>query len=113
MKTDYLQIGSHKFARNARLVVDTLFHAGGTAHGMFQKKKHGVMFTTLQGEPRAFLVANSSGTQFFVTAFRQADGRTRYMHSISETDKVWLGMAGMSYSEEIGCAMKTWEAASK
>lgn len=86
--------------------LDTLFQPidGRTAAGTYKRTAGGVTFYTLSGEPFAHLVTNRHGERFFVTASRASDGRVWYMHALSTVDAERLGLAGLTYSEEIAAA---------
>ncbi len=105
---DYLTVGSTKFARTPALLTESLFHAGGTANGIYKATKKGVLFMKPDGSPFAFLVANKHGERFFVSCHRQEDGRIRYMFSTCGLDEIHLGIAGMGYAQSGNEAVRVW-----
>jgi len=107
-----IAVGSTKFARNEKALVATLFNASGTASGLFRVRKNGVLFMSPDRSPFAFLVANPNQSQFFVSASRQSDGRTRYSFGLSTVDAVRLGVSGMKYSEQSNEAERVFAEAS-
>lgn len=90
------------FTENPAAAVDTLFnpHNGRTASGTFRKLSGGILFRDLKGEKRAFLVMNKQGEKFFVSCFQDEKGRTIYSKALSTADETFLGIKGLSYSEE-------------
>lgn len=111
-KPTLLAVGSTKFARNGAALVSTLFESSGTASGLFRIRKNGVLFMLPDGTPFAFLVANAGQSQFFVSASKQSDGRTRYSFGLSDADAVRLGISGLSYSAQSDEAARVWAVAS-
>ncbi len=107
-----LAVGSVYFAANARLLVDSLFNAGGTASGTFKARERAVLFSDGKDEPFAALVANPGQSRFFVSCSRsEADGgRVRYMFGLADSDAIKLGLAGMRYSAICDEADRVWEA---
>jgi hypothetical protein len=107
---DYLTVGQTCFARTPALLTESLFRSGGTANGSYKVRKNGVLFLKPCGAPFAFLVANPHREPFFVSCFRQDDGRVRYMFSTCGVDEVRLGIAGLGYSAERAEASRVWDA---
>lgn len=60
----------------------------------------GVLFSDGSGEPRAFLVQNRHGDEPFFVSCTKANGQMRYMHALSECDQEFLGVWGLTYTEE-------------
>lgn len=105
-----LQIGSATFVRRTSQAVDALFTGPRTPSGLFKPLKYGVLFSTLAGEPFAFLVANRGQSQFFVSCSRLADGKIRYQFGLSWVDEAKLGLKGMSYGTICDAAANAWTA---
>ena len=82
------------FVRKNSQITDTLFLPGGTASGTFKVTAAGILFSNLQGEPFAFLVANRHGERFFVSCSRSEPdgGRIRYLFSTMTCDEKYLGL---------------------
>lgn len=80
------------FSPSKSALVSSLFNPGGTASGFFKMRANGILFCRGNGDAWFFLVANKHGERFFVTCGKQSDGRTVYMHSLSEYDRVPLGI---------------------
>lgn len=104
-----ITVGSLKFARSASALVDTLFAPGGTASGMFKLRKHSVLFRRPDGEAFACLIANPGQSKFFVTAFKLADGVTRYSYGLTDESKRLLGLESLTYSQQADEASRVWE----
>ncbi len=79
------------YARTGRDMVASLFSPGGTANGLFKRRKNGVALYGMDGKLRAFIVSNTHGERFAVTAY-EFQGRPRYMHGLTEADRQWLGL---------------------
>lgn len=93
-----------KFARDGAVFIP----CGHPIGGIYKVRKNGILFSDLSGEPFAFLVANPGQTQFFVSAFRQNDGRMRYMFGLSSVDEARLGLSDLSYGEQGEEAARVW-----
>jgi hypothetical protein len=87
-----LVINGQKYAPSASAFTESLFTSGGTCAGQYRKHKGGILLLDLQGKPFAFVVANRQDAPWIVTAFRQEDGRTRYMYGMSEHTERLLGL---------------------
>lgn len=103
-----LCVGKRRFVPTKQALVDSLFLAGGTADGIFKVRANGVLFCTPNGEPVAFLVANPAQEQFFVSAFKQADGRTRYSFGLTDAGAQALGVSHLSWAEQGREAGRVW-----
>lgn len=90
-------------------MLETLFQPidGRTAAGFYKKRSAGVLFSRPSGEPWFFLVANKWGERFFVSC-GQVNGRTVFMHSMSERDEQAVGIDGLKYSEKGELAESIW-----
>jgi len=66
--------------------------------GYYRVRKNGTMFFDKNGNPRIFLVDNTHGEQFFVTASMREDGRIWYMYSLTTKDEELIGIKGWTYS---------------
>lgn len=86
--------GTTYFVRKASQLTASLFNPGGTACGTFKPTSRGILFSNLQGEPFAFLVANRHGERFFVSCSRSTPdgGRTRYLYTTMTQDERTLGL---------------------
>ncbi len=103
-----LTVGTRKFSRSASALVDSLFDPSGTSDGIYRKRKHSTLFMRPNGEPFACLVANPGQSRFFVSAFRQSDGRTRYSYGLTDADRDSLGLHGMGYGQQSDEAARVW-----
>lgn len=91
-----LMVNGKKFAKNDKEFTDTLFQQGGTAHGFYKAIKGGIQLFNIQHELIAFIVNNSHGEQFFVTASKCA-GKARYMFSTDRIVEKYLGLDTLGY----------------
>lgn len=108
--TDILRTSSTcYFVRKPSQVVESLFLHEGTASGTFKVTAGGILFSNLQGEPFAFLVANRHGERFFVSCSRSEPdgGRIRYMYCTMERDEETLGLPS-SLMARHGLAETLW-----
>jgi hypothetical protein len=107
-----INIGNAAFTTKEKLI-DTLFHPinGKTADGFYKKRARGILFSRPSGEPWFFLVANKWGERFFVSC-GQVNGRTVYMHSMSERDEQAVGIDGLRYSQKGELAGAIWNSLS-
>lgn len=108
-----LKIGSAAFTTK-REMIDTLFQPidGKTAAGFYKKRTSGILFSRPSGEPWFFLVANKWGERFFVSC-GQVNGRTVFMHSMSERDEQAVGIEGLKYSQRGELAESIWNEINK
>lgn len=85
--------------------VGTLFKPvdGRTAAGYFTRKKTGITFHTLSGDPFAFLATSHHGT-FFTSCRRADNGKVWYMYSVTNEAAQLLGIDQLTYSEELELA---------
>lgn len=95
-------IGSAVFVSSKAEIADTLFHPinGHTASGYFKQRKGGIAFHKPDGALFAFLVCNSHGERFFVSAFTNEKGQSVYMFSTSTPDEQRLGIADMGWTAQ-------------
>ncbi len=107
-----LTVGRAKFARNNSALISTLFNASGTASGLFRVRRNGVLFMRPTGEPFAFLVANPGQGKFFVSC-RKEGSAIRYLFSMTESDRAFLGLAGLSYMAAVETAEQVWASLSR
>ena len=93
------------FAKNNAEFTGTLFRPvnGRTAHGFYSKRRNGYLLRDAQGNARAFIVNNSHGERFIVTA-HDTDKGVRFMFSTCADTEQWLGLDRLSYSEECAAA---------
>jgi hypothetical protein len=110
----YLKVGNVVFARSPSALVETLFKPidGKTASGLFRARKNGVLFMRPDATTCGFLVANPGQGQFFVTAHKTQDQKTRYMFSTSEETERFLGLTELGYREQLDEAARVWAAVS-
>jgi hypothetical protein len=89
------------FSESKKSLVQSLFKPinGRTSSGTWTKLKNGVLFRDAKGEKRAFLVMNKWKEIFFVSCY-EIEGKTYFMNGLSSKDEEFLGMKGLSYSEE-------------
>lgn len=82
------------FVRKTSQITDSLFNPKGTASGTFKPTAGGILFSNLQGQPFAFLVANRHRERFFVSCSRSEPdgGRIRYMLTTMTCDERTLGL---------------------
>lgn len=104
-----IQINTRKFLPSASSLVATLFQGPVTGFGIYRKRKHSVLFMRANGSPLACLVANPNQSPFFVSAFAQTDGKTRYAFSLSSSDAETLGVSTLGYAELCNEAKRIWE----
>lgn len=95
------------FTESPAAAIQTLFkpHEGKTASGTFQKLENGILFKDIKGEKRAFLVMNKHGEKFFVSCC-DIKGKVSFSFSLSDPDENFLGISGLSHSEETLLAEK-------
>jgi len=110
-KTDTLQINGRLFVANDAAMMETLFQGGATASGYFKQYKRGIEFRDMQGEPFAFLCANSASSPFWVSATKTSAGKTRYNYGFSEVDAARLGLDVMQPAAARENAKQVWEEA--
>ena len=89
------------FSENNKALVQSLFTPinGRTSSGTWKKLKGGVLFQDQKGEKRAFLVMNKWKETFFVSCY-ETDGKTYFMNGLCSKDEEFLGMKGLSGSQE-------------
>jgi hypothetical protein len=94
MTDTIITINGRRYAPNKRVFMNALFQAGGTFSGEYRVRAAGVLLLDQTGAPFAFVVngRKHGDSPFIVTAFRQDDGRTRYMYSTTERTRQALGM---------------------
>ena len=108
-KTDTLQINERVFVANDAAMIETLFQGGATASGYFKQYKRGIEFRDMQGEPFAFLCANSESSPFWVSAYKTSAGKTRYNYGFSSMDAARLGLDVMQPAAAREKAKQVWE----
>ena len=108
-KTDTLQINERVFVANDAAMMETLFQGGATASGYFKQYKRGIEFRDMQGEPFAFLCANSPSSPFWVRAYKTSAGKTRYSYEFSSMDAARLGLDVMQPAAAREKARQVWE----
>lgn len=79
------------YAPSAGRLCDSLFITGGTAHGIYKRRKGGIALHAPDGRLRAFIVVNDYGERFAVSAHNYG-GRPRYLHALCDDDREWLGL---------------------
>ena len=85
-----LIINGHKFAKNDRNFVKTLFEKDGTAYGYYKRLKNRIHFMDMQGKIFAALVCNGDFNGF-VNAVKHGN-RVFYQYDISDTGKKLFGI---------------------
>ena len=88
-----------KYARNNEEFTNSLFDADGTCNGYYKRIKGGVQLFNMQRELTAFIVDNSHGERFIVSA-GMSNGRARYMFGTSTQTEQWLGTLGLGMQTE-------------
>ena len=86
------------YAPNAAALTDSLFQSGGTANGIYKRRKNGIALYGANGRLRSFIVVNSHGERFAVSAHDYA-GKPRYLFALTENDREWLGLPDNSRGE--------------
>ncbi len=108
-----IAVNGVRFVRNASLLVDSLFNAGGTASGLFRARKHSVLFMRPNGGPFACLIANPGQSQFFVSCSMAPQGGGKsalyYNYGLTDEGKNLLGLAGLSHSQQSDEAARIWD----
>jgi len=107
-KPETLTVNGIRFAPSASALVDSLFQSGGTASGIYSKRKNGVLFKKADGTPFVFLVANPGQSKFFVSCFLQSDNRIRYMFAMTSEHEKFFGFDLLPYSAKSDCAASVW-----
>ena len=82
------------YAKNNSEFTDSLFTSGGTCNGFYKRVRNGIKLYTMQNKLEAFLVDNSHGERFVVTAHTTEQG-DRYSFSTCSTTEKWLGIENM------------------
>ena len=108
-KTKTLNVNGRVFVANDSAMIDSLFKGGSTAFGYFKKYKRGIELRDIQGEPFAYLCAQSEISPFWVSASKTSKGKTRYSYGFSELDASKLGLDVMEFSEIMENAKTVWE----
>jgi len=108
-KTDTLKINGRLFVANDAAMIETLFQGGSTASGYFKKYKRGIELRDMQGEPFAFLCANSASAPFWVSAYKTSAGKSRYSYGFAEVDAARLGLDVMQHAATMENAKQVWE----
>lgn len=94
-----------KYAKNERELIDSLFTRGGTCNGYYKVLKRGVqLFRIVEGrkELEAFIAKRETGS-FVVTAYMDkysTKPKARYMFSTCDTTAFWLGLEGITYTDQ-------------
>ena len=83
-------INGHKFAKNDRNFIKTLFEKDGTAYGYYKRKKGVILFQTMKMEIFAALVCNENFCSFVNASERE--GKIFYQYDISDTGKKLFGI---------------------
>jgi len=94
-----LTINGKKYVKNDAEFTDTLFQAGGTAYGYYKKLKNGIQLFNMQKELFAFIVNNSRGEVFAVSAIK-FEGKARYSFGIDSITEKLLGLDVVRYSDK-------------
>ena len=92
-----ITINGKKYAKNAKEFTNSLFNPSGTCSGYYKRRKDGLLLLDMQKVPMVFIKVGSS--TFAVTVYNH-EGKTRYMHGLTEKDKALLGLDNVRYSEQ-------------
>lgn len=96
-----LDVNGRKFARTkTEREPDTL--------GYYAKRGRGILLMDLEKIPFAY-IANDGRSQWFVTAGRDEDGRTRYMFGLDSLTEKRLGLDTVKYSGQRDVAREAIE----
>ena len=102
-----ITINGHKFAKNDKGFIESLFDKSGTCCGYYKKLKNRVHFMDMRGEIFAALVCNGD-FDGFVNA-RKTDKGVFYQHGISDKSAQFFGIPA-GYSESIEYAKEIFKA---
>jgi hypothetical protein len=91
-----ITIDGKKYAASVSEFNETLFGPGGTAHGFYKRIAGGVQLRDMQNSLFAFVVDNSYGEQFIVSASSQGDG-ARYQFGLNDKARGVLGIEGYAH----------------
>lgn len=101
-------IGDKTFGEGQKSVAQPM--NGKMPDGYYKRLKRGIKFFMPNGELFAYLCANEPRQCFFVNASMR-EGKSYYQFSTNEATEARLGIAGMTYSAEVGLANAIWKAA--
>lgn len=93
-----ITINNHKFARNEKEFLESLFTGGETCYGYYRTVKHGVKLMNMQNELFAFIKVN--GNSAFAVSASISNGKARYMFSTMSVDDKTLGLDLIPYSKQ-------------
>ena len=94
-----LTFNNRTFAKNAAEFTSSLFTPGGTCSGFYKKTVNGVRLYDLQNVLVGLIVDNRYGERFIVSA-GVCNGKNFYMNGASSTLEKWLGIDGMTITNE-------------
>lgn len=103
-----LIVNGRKFARTDKEFLGTLFRGDGTASGTYRKVKGGYHMYKPNGELFAALIDNGRMVGF-VSAYRQEDGKPRYMFALRDLDASYLGLSNATLGEQRQAAIEAIE----
>ena len=92
-----ITINGKKYAKDTKEFTNSLFDPSGTCAGYYKRRKDGVLLMDMQKVPMVFIKVGAS--TFAVTAYTH-EGKTRYMHGLTEKDTALLGLDKVRYSEQ-------------
>jgi hypothetical protein len=99
-------INKQAYAKNDAEFTDSLFNPinGKTCAGFYKQVKGGVKLYDAQKQIFAFVVNNKFNEQFFVSARKLDNGKTYYMHSLTDAGIQKLGFTELGYIAESNMA---------
>ena len=95
-----LTFNGKTFAKNTNEFTSSLFNPGGTCSGFYKKTANGVRLYDLDNKLTGFLVNSKRGHNFVVSAGINSDGKAFFMNGASSTLEKWLGIEGMTITNE-------------
>lgn len=106
------ELAGKRYAPNAKELVNSLFVSGGTFDGTYKALKTGVRLYKGNGELFAFIVNNSRGEQFAVSAGVTKEGKPFYMYGLNSRDREYLNLPiyGPDEREAIALAFSKFNA---
>jgi hypothetical protein len=78
----------------------------------YQTRRNGLLFRNEQGEPFAFLVANTHQERFFVSCHQTTEG-LRYLYGLADRDARTLGIGTYGYGAAHQLATAWWDTVSR
>lgn len=91
-----IEFNGVKFAKNNKELVESLFHAGGTASGTYKHTARGTKLYKGNGELFAYVVHNDKQGYFVVSASLH-NAKPFYMYGMNSLDAKYLGLDSLGY----------------